>query len=102
MNVAHMCIELSMAYVLHFRYKIIIFQNNNMKGRLRMRKERVIASALAMALAFTTVCVPSVKTDAAKKAAIAKKSYQVNVGSSVKVSVKNAKKNAKVTWKTSN
>ena len=102
MNVAHMCIELSIACVLHFRYEIIIFQNNDMKGRLTMRKERVIASALAMALALTTVCVPAAKTEAAKKAAIAKKSYQVTVGSSVKVSVKNAKKTAKVTWKTSN
>ena len=55
-----------------------------------------------MALALTTVCVPAAKTEAAKKAAIAKKSYQVTVGFSVKVSVKNAKKTAKVTWKTSN
>ena len=35
-----------------------------------MRTERVIGSALAMALALTTACVPAAKTEAAKKADI--------------------------------
>lgn len=66
-----------------------------------MRKEKVIASVLSLAMVLSSVCVQSGEVGAAKKVALNKKRASVNVGDTVKLSVKNGKKKAKVTWKTS-
>lgn len=68
----------------------------------KMKKGKVVAYVLALALTVTSVCVPAGSADAAKKASLNKKKETVEVGGTVKLSVKNGVKKAKVTWKTSN
>ncbi len=64
---------------------------------------RVFKQGIAVALAAAmTITLVSVDADAAKKPAIAKKTYKVVKGKKVKVKIKNGKKSAKVTWKSSN
>lgn len=64
---------------------------------------RVFKQGMAVALAAAmTITLVSVDADAAKKPAIAKKTYKVVKGKKVKVKIKNGKKSAKVTWKSSN
>lgn len=58
--------------------------------------------AVTLAAAMVITMVPSNGADAAKKIALNKKKAEVTVGSTLKLKVKNAKKNAKITWKTSN
>lgn len=57
--------------------------------------------ALSIASAMLIANAPAADLQAAKKPALKKKTVSVKVGASVKISVKNAKKSAKVTWKTS-
>lgn len=65
-----------------------------------MKKSRVVASVLALALTVTSVCVYSGEADAAKKVSLKSKA-EVTVGKTVKLKVKNGNKKAKVTWKSS-
>lgn len=65
-----------------------------------MKKQRVVASVLALALTVTSVCVYSGEADAAKKVSMKSKA-EVSVGKTVKLKVKNGNKKAKVTWKSS-
>lgn len=66
-----------------------------------MRRIKLMASALAVVLAVTSVCVPGNSADAAKKVKLNKKSVNLEAGKTVKISVKNGKKSAKVKWKSS-
>lgn len=66
-----------------------------------MRRIKFMASALAVVLAVTSVCVPGNSADAAKKVKLNKKSVNLEAGKTVKISVKNGKKSAKVKWKSS-
>ena len=66
-----------------------------------MRRIKLMASALAVVLAVTSVCVPGNSADAAKKVKLNKKSVDLEAGKTVKISVKNGKKSAKVKWKSS-
>ncbi|MBE5937026.1 MAG: hypothetical protein E7265_03240 [Lachnospiraceae bacterium] len=66
-----------------------------------MKKAKIIASVMAMALAITSVLVPADNADAAKKVSITKK-LTMNAKTTAKVTIKNAQKKAKVAWKTSN
>ncbi len=66
-----------------------------------MKKGKIIASALALALTVTTVCVPAGTADAAKKPKLNKTKTFVEVGKTIKLKVKKASKKAKVTWKSS-
>lgn len=66
-----------------------------------MRRIKLMASALAMVLAVTSVYVPGNSADAAKKVKLNKKSVNLEAGKTVKISVKNGKKSAKVKWKSS-
>lgn len=65
-----------------------------------MKKGRIIASALALALTVTSVCVQTGEADAAKKVSLTK-TANVTVGNTVKLKLKNGSKKAKVTWKSS-
>lgn len=65
-----------------------------------MKKGRIIASALALALTVTSVCVQTGEADAAKKVSL-KKTANVTVGKTVNLKLKNGSKKAKVTWKSS-
>ena len=67
-----------------------------------MIKKRIIASALALTMAVTSICVGSFDASAAKKVKLSSTSKKIKVGGTFKLSVKNGKKSAKVTWKTSN
>lgn len=58
--------------------------------------------AVALAAAMVITLAPENGADAAKKVALNKKTANVTVGSTLKLKVKNAKKKAKVSWKTSN
>lgn len=64
-----------------------------------MRKSRILSSVMALALIVTSVCIPAGTTSSAKKAALSKKKLSINVGETKVIKVKNSKKNAKVTWK---
>lgn len=66
-----------------------------------MRRIKLMASALTVVLAVTSVCVPGNSADAAKKVKLNKKSVNLEAGKTVKISVKNGKKSAKVKWKSS-
>lgn len=66
-----------------------------------MKKVRVMASFLAIALTITSVCVSAGTIDAAKKPKLNKSKVMVKVGETVKLKVKNGNKKAKVTWKSS-
>lgn len=59
------------------------------------------ALAAVLCAAMVVALVPSGSADAAKKPSV-KKKVSVAVGKTAKIKVKNAAKNAKVTWKTSN
>lgn len=59
------------------------------------------ALAAVLCAAMVVTLVPSGSADAAKKPSV-KKKVSVVVGKTAKIKVKNAAKNAKVTWKTSN
>ena len=59
--------------------------------------KKSIAFVLAAALIATSFSATN--TDAAKKPKLSKKAATITVGSSVKITVKNANKKAKVTWK---
>ncbi len=61
--------------------------------------KKALAAVLCAAMVVTLV--PSGSADAAKKPSV-KKKVSVEVGKTAKIKVKNAAKNAKVTWKTSN
>lgn len=65
-----------------------------------MKKGRIVASALVLALTLTSVCTGQSEVDAAKKVSL-KKTANVTVGKTIKLKVKNGKKKAKVTWKSS-
>lgn len=67
-----------------------------------MRRGKLIATALTLALVVTSICVPDGSASAAKKATLNKKTAKVEVGKTIKLNVKNGKKSAKVTWTTSN
>lgn len=67
-----------------------------------MKKGRIIASALSLALTISSVCVSGEGVVAAKKPSLNSKRKSVEVGSTANIKVKNGKKKAKVTWKTSN
>ena len=67
-----------------------------------MKKGRIIASALVFALAASSACVAGNEVSAAKKPKLGGKTRNVYVGESVNIKLKNGKKKAKVTWKTSN
>ncbi len=66
-----------------------------------MRKSKIMASVLALALAVTSLSVPSGAADAAKKPKLNKSKTSVEVGGTIKLKVKNGSKKAKVTWKSS-
>ena len=61
--------------------------------------KRIIAVILAFLMIFNLSPISS--SNAAKKPSLKKRVY-VDVGRTVRIKVKNAAKNAKVTWKTSN
>ncbi|MDE6635853.1 MAG: hypothetical protein K2K09_04515 [Lachnospiraceae bacterium] len=65
-----------------------------------MKRGRIVASALVLALTLTSVCTGQSEADAAKKVSL-KKTANVTVGKTIKLKVKNGKKKAKVTWKSS-
>jgi len=64
---------------------------------------RLLKKSMAMALvaAMVVTLAPADSADAAKKVKLDKSKKTVEVGKTVKVKVKNAKKSAKVTWKSS-
>lgn len=64
-----------------------------------MRRSRILSSVMALALIVTSVCIPAGTTSSAKKAALSKKKLSINVGETKVIKVKNSKKTAKVTWK---
>ena len=66
-----------------------------------MKKVRVTASFLAIALTITSVCVSVGTIDAAKKPKLNKSKVTVKVGETVKLKVKNGNKKAKIKWKSS-
>lgn len=64
-----------------------------------MRRSRILSSVMALALIVTSVCIPAGTISSAKKAALSKKKLSINVGETKVIKVKNSKKTAKVTWK---
>lgn len=64
---------------------------------------RLIKKSMAFALvaAMVVTMAPADMADAAKKVKLNKKTASIEVGQTVKIKVKNAKKSAKVTWKSS-
>ena len=75
------------------------FSSLKRKEEESMRSKRVITFAMTAALALTTVFAQSNATFAAKKIKLSSKNVRVEVGSKKKITVKNAKKTTKVTWK---
>ena len=75
------------------------FSSLKRKEEGSMRSKRVITFAMTAALALTTVFAQSNATFAAKKIKLSSKNVKVEVGSKKKITVKNAKKTTKVTWK---
>ena len=59
-----------------------------------MIKKRIIASALALTMAVTSICVGSFDASAAKKVKLSSSSKKIKVGGTFKLSVKNGKKSA--------
>ena len=66
--------------------------------RFNARFKHFGVAVLSMALAVTTVIPAGVNVTAAKAPAMAKKTVNVKVGSSVTVKLKNVNKKAKVAW----
>lgn len=64
-----------------------------------MKKVRVTASLLAIALTITSVCVSAGTVDAAKKPKLNKSKVTVKVGETTKLKVKKGNKKAKIKWK---
>ncbi len=67
-----------------------------------MKRCRILSSIMALTLITASVCIPSADTSSAKKAALSARKLQINVGETKVIKVKNAKKTAKVTWKSAN
>lgn len=75
--------------------KFILF----LGGKNMRAIKKGIAALLCAAMVITLA--PAGNAGAAKKPKLNKKNVSVGVGETVKIKVKNAKKKAKVTWKTS-
>ncbi len=68
---------------------------------MKKMTKQILAFAMVAAVALTSIVVTPSFSESAKKPALSKKSAQLSVGDTLKIKVKNAKKTAKVTWKTS-
>lgn len=69
---------------------------------MRINKRKIVASVLAMAMAFTSVIAPGTTADAAKKIKVSTKKVTLKVGASKTIKVKNAPKKAKIKWSSKN
>lgn len=70
--------------------------------RMKMKKRGFQAALIALALVFGVIpLVPAKEAEAAKKMKLSKTKLSLKVGKTKKLTVKNKKKKAKVTWSTS-